>query len=97
MSAVNSLPYTKTFSATGYSDVFESNGDFPVSMDFGSGAVTLERSLDKGATFQPVMGVDGAANSFTADTSFDVKGKHTAQYRFNCTSYTSGITCRAGA
>ena len=50
--------------------------------DFGSATVALERSLD-GQNW-------GVVESFTADTEKLGEGSQAAQYRVNCTAYTSG-------
>lgn len=83
-----------TFTGTGQSSATYLRGVHSVELNFGTGSVTLERSLDDGVTFVSVVLPDGTtAATFTADAAFELDaGKAGGLYRFNCTSYTSDIT-----
>ena len=53
--------------------------------------LVLERSFDGGTTWLPCTYIDGTALSWTApiSTGFE-EAENGVQFRFNCTSYTSG-------
>lgn len=86
-----------TFAATGTSDAVFVKGINKIELNFGSGSVTLQRSLDSGATFVDVVLPDGiTAAAFTADAAFDYDAGTGSLLRFNCTSHSSDITYKVG-
>ena len=98
MTTPQTLPYTKTFSATGASDAFKlSETRNPITIEITTGTVKIERSVDEGATWTAVQKPDFTDAEFTADAAFDMAGGNANEwFRFNCTAYTSGVVCRAG-
>lgn len=79
---------TGTITATGQTTPVTLGTRFSLSMDgFGTATIALERSFD-GSTW-------AAVESYTADTEKTGDSAENAQYRLNCTAYTSGtITYR---
>jgi hypothetical protein len=72
-----------TITGTGAKASITLGGDFSLSLrDFGTATVALERSLD-GTNW-------GVVESFSADTEKLGESSQAAQYRVNCTAYTSG-------
>jgi len=91
---MTSVVIEKSFTATGFSDPIEVEGDFNISIDFstgsGIGQVDLERSFDNGKTFKP-----GKVDFFVDDTEKVGNSPEQLKYRLNCSSFTSGtITVR---
>lgn len=81
------------FTGTGVSGVYSAaGGAFDFALGAFTGAITLERSIDLGATWQPV-GADayGTAATYAGSTSLTVDEPQAgAQFRLNCTSLLSG-------
>ena len=72
-----------TITGTGAKAAISLGTVFSLSLrDFGTATVDLERSLD-GSSW-------GAVESFSADAERVGEGSQAAQYRLNCTAYTSG-------
>jgi hypothetical protein len=74
---------TGTITATGEKAPITLGGDFSLSLrDFGTATIALERSLD---------GINwGVVEAFTANAEKLGESSQAAQYRLNCTAYTSG-------
>ncbi len=74
-----------TFTATGQSPALNINGPFNVSVSgFGVGTVALQRSFDNGTNWVTVESYETDAEKVADEPEAGV------QYRFNCSTYTSG-------
>ena len=95
---MNRPPYSITFEATGLSEPFRAPSvREPITISIGTGSVTLERSVDEGATWAAVLKPDFTSAVFTTSAAFHIEGGDAREvYRFNCTAFTSSITCRIG-
>jgi hypothetical protein len=77
---------TGTFTGTGASNPVYVNSYGSFELNFGTGTVQLERSLDEKATWVAVPN-----GEFTADVSTVISDPYGAYYRLNCTAYTGDI------
>jgi hypothetical protein len=81
-----------TFSSQSTSDAIQVLGDASFQLDFGSGTVSLQTSID-GANFFIAKLPDGStAATWTADMAAGLYFPTPTWVRFDCSSYTSTIT-----
>ena len=82
-----------TFGATGQSAVSEAQRNINISLQaFGSASINLEKSYNDGTDWEIIA-------TYTANVSTTIfEPERHVDYRFNCTSYTSGaIRYRLGS
>lgn len=89
-------PVEGNFAATGVSEVFDPLPGVPVRCRLVgngfTGTVTVERTDDKGSSWQPMTAAGAAWASFTDDCNEEVDEPvaDNVQYRLNCSALTAG-------